>query len=270
MKIIELLLDKSKDNTGISAVSFVKKPAIEVAFMFFSANDDEEKKMHFALDDEQGIVSGPALIPNKKIYRNAETMGGEEAYVFFSEDTVVQCATDFLKNNRNNYTTLEHTEPTTSMTLRESWLITDPTKDKSVALGFKNLPKNTWMLSYQLDKNGQEWQDIKAGKYNGFSVEATFIQQMMSEQKPLVKQKYRCISTKNKKLKNSYKYRKIKSPRVSLREIGEQIKVAQLSVKPEGGEDKNKFMSRCIAFYVNEGKEQDQASAICYATWDKK
>ena len=268
MKIIELKLDKKKDNTGISAVSFVKKPALEVAFMFFAA---EEKTMYFAINEEHGIVTGPALIPNKKIYRNAESMGGEEAYVFFSEETVIQCATDFLKNNRNNYTTLEHSEPTTSMTLRESWLITNPKKDKAAELGF-DLPRNTWMLSYQLDKNGQEWQDIKAGKYNGYSVEATFVQQMMSEQLPLVRQKYRCVSTKNKKLKSAFKYRKIKAPKVPLKEVGEIAKATttQLSVKPGAGEDKDKFMSRCIGFYVGEGKDQDQAAAICYSTWEGK
>ena len=227
MKIVELLLDKSKENTGISAVSFVKKPAIEIGFMFFN---EDSKVMQFALNEEEGIVTGPALIPNKKIYRNAESMGGEEAYVFFSDDTVVQCAADFLKNNRNNYTTLEHAEPTTSMTLRESWLITNPENDKAVALGFKGLPKNTWMLSYQLDKEGEEWKDIKAGKYTGFSVEATFIQQMMAAQekeedkKTLKRMKYRCISTKNHKLKNSFKYRKIKSPKVPLNTLGNIVK----------------------------------------------
>lgn len=220
MKIVELLLDKSKENTGISAVSFVKKPAIEVGWMLFS---EDQKDMFFSVNDEQGIVTGPALIPNKKIYRSAETMGGEEAYVFFSESTVVQCASDFLKNNRNNFTSLEHSEPTTSMTLRESWLITNPENDKAVALGFSGLPKNTWMLSYQLDKDGQEWKDIKAGKYTGFSVEATFVQQMMSLQKPLIKMKYRCITTKNHKLKNSFRYRKIKAVKVPLNKILEAL-----------------------------------------------
>jgi hypothetical protein len=239
MKIVELKLDKTKDNTGISAVSFVKKPAIEIPFMFFSK---DQKEMFFALDEEQGIVSGPALVPNKKIYRNAESMGGEEAYVFFSEETVVQCATDFLKNNRNNFTSLEHSEPTTSMTLRESWLITNPENDKAVALGYKDLPKNTWMLSYQLDKDGQEWKDIKAGVYTGFSVEATFVQQMLSSQfkpaepiipPPPVKGKYKCISTKNKKLKSSYKYKKIKSPKIKLQFIA-KIKLGGPGSGPQG------------------------------------
>jgi len=275
MKIVELKLDKSKDNTGISAVSFVKKPAIEVGFMYFK---EDAKEMYFAVNDE-GIVTGPALIPNKKIYRNAESMGGEEAYVFFSEDTVIQCASDFLKNNRNNFTTLEHSEPTTSMTLRESWLITNPDNDKAVALGFKGLPKNTWMLSYQLDKNGPEWKAIKAGEYTGFSVEATFIQQMMNSQKPIIRMKYRCISTKNHKLKSAFKYRKIKSPKIkpdSITQpiIGKSLPIGSINPTKLSEEDSIKLVIKrmelgdypwdeCIADQKKAGHSEESANKIC-------
>jgi hypothetical protein len=41
-------------------------------------------------------------------------------------------------------------------------------------------------------------------------------------------------------------------------------------VKPEAGEDKQEFISRCIAYLVkNEDKEQDQAAAMCYSMWDQ-
>jgi len=39
-------------------------------------------------------------------------------------------------------------------------------------------------------------------------------------------------------------------------------------VKPNAGESKDDFIGRCISVVVGEGKEQDQAAAICYNYWE--
>lgn len=36
------------------------------------------------------------------------------------------------------------------------------------------------------------------------------------------------------------------------------------------GESEQEFVSRCIADEINAGREQDQAAAICYATYEKE
>ena len=41
-------------------------------------------------------------------------------------------------------------------------------------------------------------------------------------------------------------------------------------VNPNPGEDKDDFISRCIPVIMEEGYPQDQASAICYASWDDR
>lgn len=41
-------------------------------------------------------------------------------------------------------------------------------------------------------------------------------------------------------------------------------------VKPDQGESKDDYLKRCIPYLVNEGKEQDQAVAICNSMWDNK
>ena len=41
-------------------------------------------------------------------------------------------------------------------------------------------------------------------------------------------------------------------------------------VYPSAGESKDDFVSRCIPFVINEGKDADQATAICYSYWDSK
>ena len=44
----------------------------------------------------------------------------------------------------------------------------------------------------------------------------------------------------------------------------------QVFVKPTAGEDKDTFIQRCIPVLINEGKDQEQAAAICYSYWDDK
>lgn len=41
-------------------------------------------------------------------------------------------------------------------------------------------------------------------------------------------------------------------------------------VKPKGGETEDEFIGRCIPILIDEGKEQEQATAICYSYWDNK
>jgi hypothetical protein len=43
-----------------------------------------------------------------------------------------------------------------------------------------------------------------------------------------------------------------------------------MPIKRKQGENKDDFMSRCIAVEINAGKQTDQAAAICYAAWDEK
>ena len=38
--------------------------------------------------------------------------------------------------------------------------------------------------------------------------------------------------------------------------------------KPKEGESKEDFMKRCIPILVDEGKNSDQAIAICYSIWE--
>ena len=37
--------------------------------------------------------------------------------------------------------------------------------------------------------------------------------------------------------------------------------------KPRKGQSENEYISECIAFLVKEGKDTEQASAICYSNW---
>jgi hypothetical protein len=40
-------------------------------------------------------------------------------------------------------------------------------------------------------------------------------------------------------------------------------------MNPSDAEGEKAFISRCIEHEVGRGREQDQASAVCYAMWDR-
>lgn len=161
--LYELMIeDDSTDE--VFAVSFVESPAIERDFVFMS------KEVKFAsIDDAKMLVAGPILIPNKKILR----MDGEGKpyYVFFSEDTVEKLARKFLKKKYNGEVTVEHDRKVGNVSLVESWIIEQSSKDKSNIYGY-TLPKKTWFGIYDVSGNPSVWEKVKNGTFKGFSVEA--------------------------------------------------------------------------------------------------
>jgi hypothetical protein len=166
MLLIELVIDASADESSVYAISLVDKPAIEVDFVKLEA---QKIATRFVAEDKQ-IVTGPVLIPYKKIYRSASSMGlQEDAMVFFSEETVRKMAHSYITNILNNSVTLEHEAKTDQVTMLESWVIEDPQYDKAFKLGFE-LPTGTWMSSFKVhDEN--LWKEVKEGNFNGFSIE---------------------------------------------------------------------------------------------------
>jgi hypothetical protein len=177
MKIIELII--SNDEDGIEAISLVDRPAIESNFITLA----KEYEMNLAeVDKEKKILMGPALIPNKMIFRK----DGESKYqVFFSESTVEQASQMYLQNGNQSNATLQHKTKIEGMSLVESWLITDPDMDKSKSYGF-NLPKGTWMVSMKAD-NEQIWAKAKSGEIKGFSIEGYFADKLSLKLLPEIK-----------------------------------------------------------------------------------
>ena len=146
------------------AISMVEEPAIEVNYVALAKQEEMEVKLS---SDERHICYGPALIPNKDIYRNN---GEQEFYINFTEESIVKMSQDFMKEYRQKEVTLDHESDADEVYIVESWLVEDPYKDKANALGF-NVPKNTWMIGMKVN-NIEVWDRVKAGELKGFSVES--------------------------------------------------------------------------------------------------
>ena len=165
-KIIELIIDEENEISGIEAISVVENPAIEEDFIALK----EHKDIKLAeVDAEQRILMGPALIPNKKIFRKGEE---DDYYIYFSEDTVKKASELFFIKSKHQNSTFEHSFELSDMSVVESWLIEDPKNDKASAYGF-DLPKGTWMVSMKV-LNDDVWKAVKEGEVKGFSIEGYF------------------------------------------------------------------------------------------------
>jgi len=177
MQIIELVIDEEKEGIGVEAVSVVNSPAIEVDFVALS----KQQVMLKEIDAEKRLLLGPALIPNKQIYREDEENG--KYYIWFGAKTIRTASELFFKFNHQSSATFEHARPIQGMTVVESWIIEDTEKDKSSLYNF-SLPKGTWMMSMKVD-NDEVWEQVKGGTIKGFSIEGYFADKLKMSKRPL-------------------------------------------------------------------------------------
>ena len=145
-------------------ISMVSQPAIEEDFIALKKQDEVEIKLS---SDERHICYGPALIPNKDIYRNN---GENEYYINFTEESIVKMSQEFLKDYKQHEVNLQHEDNADEVFVCESWIVEDPYRDKANALGF-NVPKGTWMVAMKVN-NIEVWDRVKSGELKGFSVES--------------------------------------------------------------------------------------------------
>ena len=180
-KIVELIIDPSEEELAIDCISLVSAPAIEENMVYMS-----KAKNNLTLakvDEDKRELISPALIPDKNIYRY-DADSDSDYYVYFSKDTVKNCAYSFLKNNNHHKATYEHQDRVSGVLTVESWII-EGDMDKSKLYGF-DLPKGTWMVKMKIENNDL-WQKIKSGDIKGLSIEGYFtskFQQMQEEQEP--------------------------------------------------------------------------------------
>ena len=162
---IELFVDEESEFSGVEAISLVESPAIEENFVALSKHKIEFK----AVDEEKRIVVGLALVPNKLIYRKS---GDYEYNITFSKDTVRKAAELFMKRLKNNNATLEHQEVAEGVSVIESWIVEDPSKDKTAIYNL-NAVEGAWAVTMKV-YNEEVWADVKEGRYLGFSIEGFF------------------------------------------------------------------------------------------------
>ena len=197
MKILELVIDEEAEVYGIDAISLVEFPAIESDFV---ALKDQQRVQFAEVDKEKRIVLGPALIPDKPIYRKNDD--GEEFYVYFSKATVRKAMEMFMSFGNQNNMTLEHEHNIRGLSVVESWLVEDDEHDKSRKYGL-DVPKGTWMVSIKVN-NEAIWNEyVKSGKVKGFSIEGFFADKLDVENRKKEKDNYESYADYPDAVKNN-------------------------------------------------------------------
>lgn len=162
-KIVKCVIDET-GKLGVGAISLVEFPAIEENFVALS-----EVKLA-AVNKERRMLYGPALIPNKYIFR-IDKNTGEEYYMYFDTETVEKCAHLYLKKNLQHNTTLEHEFSVMGCPVVESWVI-EGEKDKAYHFGL-SAPVGSWIVGLNVTDD-EIWQEVKDGNVKGFSIEGHF------------------------------------------------------------------------------------------------
>jgi hypothetical protein len=166
MKTYEAKYDPLK-NKGVYGISLVENPAMEGLFIALAKQEPIQLK---TVNEEQRILMGLVLEPNKPIYRN---QNGEEFNIIFNEETIKELSYGFFKNNNHSNSTIEHDidQNIKGVTFTESWIVENPKIDKSTNFGFE-YPKGSWLAVMKVDSD-EIWNDyVKTGKVQGFSIDA--------------------------------------------------------------------------------------------------
>lgn len=159
-----IYLPEAKDKVIIESLSLVDAPAIMANFLYFN---EDIVKMNFS-NDEQMIIKGPALIPNELIFRKGDKTFPDRN-IYFSAETIKQVAASFLSKNGQKIN-LNHSNKFIDTNIIESYFETNEKNEFDVPIG-------SWIVSLKInDKN--VWNDIKSGKYKGFSIQGVFSQQL--------------------------------------------------------------------------------------------
>ena len=159
------------ETTGVEIISLVDCPAVERNFIKFS----NQAEVKFSVDEDKHIVSGPALIPGKKIYRRDDDTG-YEYYVEFTKEGIQDIAEKFFADHNSTNVNLQHELDVNGCVYFESYFINS--ERGIVPAEYADLPDGTWMVSAKINNDGV-WDMIKKGELRGFSIEGC-----LSVQKP--------------------------------------------------------------------------------------
>lgn len=164
------LLDISEDmndDAEVDYVALVDKPAIQKNWNAFKNQQRFE-----VVSEDKRIISGPLMLADVPIFRSDATYG--DYYVVFSKDTIFKIAQKFFKRGYQSNVNLMHSAnaQVEGVTMFESF-ITDQSRGILPMKGFEDAPEGSWFGSFKVD-NDEVWNDVKEGKFKGFSVEGLF------------------------------------------------------------------------------------------------
>ena len=122
--------------------------------------EEQSQEFKFSVEEEQQMVVGPLMIPNKMIYRVDPSTGEEYFVYFYSRYCPIRIARKMMREKKLDQVNLEHVqEAVVDGHMVETWLVDDPELDKQKVYNM-NYPTGTWMGMYKVE-DPKAWQMVK-------------------------------------------------------------------------------------------------------------
>lgn len=154
------------DGTGLIRTSIVANPAIEEEFELF----DKQIIEKFEITEDERIITGPIMIPDRKMIRKFQTKDAYYNCVFTKED-ILNTVKKASKEGKFNELNLSHSQLSVDMVknvyLVESIILNDRNKIEK----YSHLPNGTWIASFWVEDINYWNNVIKSSDFTGFSVE---------------------------------------------------------------------------------------------------
>ena len=155
---------------GMYCISLVDEPAVLRDFQAFKAEQKTTRQMYSIADEEKHLVRGPIMRADFPIFRRD---GAFEYYIIYKADTIRQMAEKYLADKLQNQVNLDHLEGAyVDGVQMVQWYI----KDTAAGInpeGFDDCADGSLFAEFHITDE-TIWQEVKAGTYNGFSLEGYF------------------------------------------------------------------------------------------------
>lgn len=168
--IIPLFWASIADNDeGMFRVSLVDEPAVERTFMAF--NTSKSVPVYAVSNEEKRLVRGVLMRANFPIYRKDAQMG--EYYIAFSPTTIRRMVERFLVEGHQKDVNVMHIPGSNVEGVDPVQIFI---KDSTAGInpsGFEDIEDGSLFGEYHVTNDGV-WDDIKHGRFRGFSIEGVF------------------------------------------------------------------------------------------------
>lgn len=153
------------DTLGMTCISLVDSPAVEVPFLCFNK---EEAKLNLSANKVKKIITGCAIRANKPIYRFSKELG--EYYIIFNEETIQKMVERYSENKLFNIVSLQHNGKIINDVILVEMFIKDVERGID-PIEFKDVEDKSLFVSYKINDD-ELWNEIINGnEINGFSIE---------------------------------------------------------------------------------------------------
>lgn len=154
------------NEAGLSGIAITEQPAIEELFLKFEKENEKEDEKNnlfeFSADDEQ-IIFGAVMIPDKLLFRKAKG-NFPNHYVTFTKDNIKKSAEIFLKEGLH-FNDEHNKNVKIDANILQSFIV----EHEDNKLG---VPVGSWVIEARVN-NKDQWNKIKENEM-GFSYENSF------------------------------------------------------------------------------------------------